>query len=90
LHAAALANHVEAAKLLIASGAPINDLDSNDYSPLLYASTVNFGDEGMVKMLLASGANSKVKTKTGETPLSQATRYHHTNLVAALSKVSSK
>jgi ankyrin repeat protein len=90
LHQAALANHLDAAQLLIASGAPVDTVDKNGYSALLYASTINFGDDRMVKLLLKAGANPAIKAKSGETALSQAKRYHHTNLVAALGQVSSK
>jgi ankyrin repeat protein len=86
LHSAALANRVDAAKPLIASGAPVNDLDKYGFTPLLYASAVDFGDDSMVKLLLKSGADPKVRSKTGETALSQAKRYKYPHLQTALEK----
>jgi ankyrin repeat protein len=90
LHSAALANRVSAAQLLIAVGAPVNDLDKYGYTPLLYASTVDFGDDSMVKLLLKAGADPKVRAKAGETALSQAKRYKYPHIQSALEKGETK
>ena len=86
LHMAALSNRVESAQALIKAGAPLNDVDKHGYTPLLYASTVDFGDERMVNLLLRSGADPKARAKTGETPLSQAKRYKYPHIRAVLSE----
>jgi ankyrin repeat protein len=90
LQMAAMTNHVEAAEALIAAGAPLNDADKHGYTPLLYASTVDFGDDRMVNLLLKAGADPKLRTKAGETPLSQAKRYHYAHIEAALEKAGAR
>jgi ankyrin repeat protein len=84
LHMAVLTNHLEAAQALVAAGVPLNDVDKHGYTPLLYASTVDFGDDRMVKLLLRAGADSKVRAKAGETALSQARRYQYPHIQTAL------
>ena len=83
---AALANQVEAAQALIAAGAAVNDVDKHGYTALLYPSTVDFGDDRMVQLLLKAGADSKVKSKSGDTALSQARRFKYGQIQAALEK----
>jgi ankyrin repeat protein len=90
LQMAAMTNHVEAAQALIAAGAPLNDADKHGYTPLLYASTVDFGDDRMVNLLLKAGADPTLRTKAGETPLSQAKRYHYAHIEAALEKAGAR
>jgi len=90
LHSAVLANKVEAAQALISAGAALNDADKHGYTPLLYASTVDFGDDRMVNLLLKAGADAKVKSKAGETALAQAKRFKYTHIQAALEKGGAK
>jgi ankyrin repeat protein len=90
LQMAVMTNHVEAAQALIAAGAPLNDADKHGYTPLLYASTVDFGDDRMVSLLLKAGADPTLRTKAGETPLSQARRYHYPHIQAALEKAGAR
>jgi ankyrin repeat protein len=90
LHMAALSNRVESAQALIKAGAPLNDADKHGYTALLYASTVDFGDDRMVNLLLRSGADAKAHAKTGETPLSQAKRYKYPSIQAALEKAGAR
>jgi N-acyl-D-amino-acid deacylase len=86
LHWAALANHVDAVRTLIAAGAPVNEVDKWGYTPLLYASTVDFGGSAMVKTLLEAGADRRVRTKEGKTPLEQAKAYGYPEIRAVLEK----
>ena len=67
LHWAVLADHPEVVKTLIAHGAEMNAVDRFGYTPLLYAAHVDFGDADTAKVLLAAGADAKVKTKEGKT-----------------------
>ena len=75
-----MTNHVEAARALIVAGVELNHADKHGYTPLLYASTVDFGDDRMVELLLRSSANPKVRAKGGETALSQARRYQYADI----------
>ena len=90
LHSAVLSNHVEVAQALIAAGAALNDTDKHGYTPLLYASTVDFGDDRMVNALLKAGADAKFKSKSGETALAQAKRFRYAHIQAALEKGGAK
>jgi ankyrin repeat protein len=83
---AVLTNHLEAAQALIAAGVALNDTDKHGYTPLLYASTIDFGDDRMVNLLLRAGADPKVRTKGGETALSQAKRYQYPHIQTALER----
>jgi uncharacterized protein len=75
---------VEAVQALIAAGAPVNQADKFGYTPLLYASTVNFGDSRMVDLLLRSGADPNLRNKQGKTPLAQAKAYKFSQIQEAL------
>ena len=90
LHMAVLSNRLESAQALIKAGAPLNDADKHGYTALLYASTVDFGDDRMVNLLLSAGADPKAHAKTGETPLSQAKRYKYPHIQAALEKAGAR
>jgi len=72
LHWAALSNHAEAVKALIAGGAKVNAVDAFGYTPPLYAATIDFGDDETVKPLLQAGADPSIKSKDGKTAITQA------------------
>ena len=84
LHWAVIADHVDAVKTLLAAGADVNAVDRFGYTPLLYASTIDFGDAETATMLLAAGANPNVKDKGGQTALSQSREFPY--IQAALQK----
>lgn len=69
-HDLALANS------LLESGAPVNERDGNDNTPLILACNSNHAD--MVKLLLEHGANWQVHNKDWESPLILAS--YHGNL----------
>jgi len=77
-------------KTLIAAGVGLNDADKHGYTPLLYASTVDFGDDRMVNLRLKAGAGARVKRKAGETALAQAKRFKYSHIQAALEKGGAK
>jgi len=87
LHSAALGNRVEAARLLLDSGAPVNAVDANGYSPLLYAATLNFGDTRLAQALLQAHADPALKSKEGATALSQTERFRYPLLQKVLKSV---
>ena len=61
LAAAATAGNEETVKLLLDRGAKVNVQDIRGYSPLLYAAGSDAMPAGIVKMLLANGADPNVK-----------------------------
>jgi ankyrin repeat protein len=85
-----LANHVEAAQALIAAGVAVNQTDSYGYTPLLYASTVDFGDSRMVDLLLSAGANPNLRNKQGKTALGQAKAYRFSYIEASLERAGAR
>jgi len=64
---AATAGNEETVKLLLDRGAEVNIQDVRGYSPLLYAAGADAMPAGIVKLLLAKGADTKVRADD-ETP----------------------
>lgn len=83
---AAIANRVDMAALLIGRGADVNHVDKKGMTPLLYAASIDFGDSGMIDLLIKSGARRDVRTKEGQTPLDLARQYKHVDLVPRLAE----
>ncbi|MBM3755632.1 MAG: hypothetical protein FJW38_16800 [Acidobacteria bacterium] len=73
LGAAATSGVEESVKLLLASGARVNDQDDRGYSPLMYAAGSDAMPAGVVKLLLAAGADISA-TGEGETARSLAAK----------------
>jgi len=88
LHWAVLANHPDVVKVLISRGANVNAVDGFSYTPLLYASTIDFGDAMTTTALLAAGADPEIKDKLGKTPWAHSIEYPY--IRAALEKVGAK
>ncbi|MBK5295087.1 MAG: ankyrin repeat domain-containing protein [Acidobacteriia bacterium] len=84
LHWAALGNRTAAVNVLLQAGAKVNAVDSFGYTPLLYASTVDFGNDSVVRSLLAAGADRSMKTPEGRTAADQASKYRYPHISKAL------
>jgi hypothetical protein len=50
----------------------------------MYAATVDVGETGAVKALMAAGADRRIRNDKGRSPLAQARYYKHADLAAAL------
>ena len=81
---ATLANQTEMARLLIEHGADVNHVDKFGMTPLLYAASIDFGDSGMINLLLDHGAKRDSRSTEGLTAIELARKYHHTHLLKAL------
>jgi ankyrin repeat protein len=81
---AVVANRVQAARLLISRGADVNAVDKQGMTALLYAASVDYGDSGMIDLLLKSGATKEARTKEGLTAVELARKYGHTHLLKSL------
>lgn len=72
LHWAAIANRPTVIPLLVEAGVPINAKDENDYTPLMYAATIDFGDQAVYRALLKAGADPSIRNADGRTALEQS------------------
>jgi len=84
LHWAAVTNRAEVIPALVEAHVPINSLDDNGFTPLMYAATLDFGDTEVLKALLKAGADKTIRNFESRTPAAQARRYKHAHLEAAL------
>jgi ankyrin repeat protein len=84
LHWAAIANRAAVIPALSDARVPINAVDDNGYTPLMYAATIDFGDTDVLKALLKAGADKTIRSFEGRTPAAQARQYKHSRLEAAL------
>jgi ankyrin repeat protein len=84
LHWAVIANRPEVIPALLKAGVPLNAQDEHDFTPLMYAATIDFGDSASLKALLRAGADPKIRNDAGRTALEQAHYYGHVNLESVL------
>jgi len=84
LHWAAIANRATVIPALSDARVPINAVDDNGYTPLMYAATIDFGDTDVLKALLKAGADKTIRSFEGRTPAAQARQYKHSRVEAAL------
>lgn len=79
-------NDVKQARLLISRKADVNHVDKLGYTPLLWAANVDFGDTGMLELLLEAGADPRFRNKEGLTALQLAVRHNHARHKTVLEK----
>jgi ankyrin repeat protein len=84
LHWATITNRPALIPVLVQAGVPVDDVDEHGFTPLMYAATIDFGDDQVLKALLAAGADRTLRNDEGRTPAQQARRYQHKALEAAL------
>jgi len=63
-------------------GAP--GFDGFDFTPLMYAATIDFGDTRSLQALLKAGADPNIRNAEGLTAIEQARKYRHGNFEAVL------
>jgi ankyrin repeat protein len=84
LHWAVIANRPVVIPALIAAGVALNAQDEFDFTPLMYAATIDFGDTECLKILLKAGADPTIRNAEGRTPLEQARYFHNARIEAVL------
>jgi ankyrin repeat protein len=84
LHWAAITDRPALVPVLAAAHVPIDDMDDNGFTPLMYAATIDFGDDAVLKALLKAGADKTIRNYEGRTPLAQAKHYKHSRLESTL------
>ena len=80
LHWAVITNHPSVIPALVEAGVPINAKDGFDFTPLMYAATIDFGDTRSLQALLKAGADPNIRNAEGLTAIEQARKYQHSNL----------
>jgi ankyrin repeat protein len=84
LHWAVIANRPSLIPALVKAGVEINAQDEHDFTPLMYAATIDFGDTASLQALLKAGADPTIPNDAGRTALEQAHYYGHVNLETVL------
>jgi ankyrin repeat protein len=78
LHWAAIANRPEVIPVLVEAGVPLDDTDDSGYTPLMYAATIDFGNDQTLQLLRKAGADPNIRNPDGRTATQQARRYLRT------------
>jgi ankyrin repeat protein len=84
LHWAAITNRHAVVPLLAEAGVPLDAVDENGFTPLMYAATIDFGDTRVLQSLLRAGPNPHIRNREGRTPLEQARHFGHAQFEAVL------
>jgi uncharacterized protein len=82
LHSAVAGRHAELTAMLVESGAPVNVAQRGGWTPLHAAA--QHGDEGLVDLLLAAGADPGALADDGRSPADMAEAAGHPALAARL------
>jgi ankyrin repeat protein len=84
LHWATITNRPALIPVLAKMGVPVNDLDHNGFSPLMYAATLDFGETRALRALLKAGADPKLANHDGRNAIQQAEFLKHEEMVSIL------
>ena len=84
MHWAAITNRSELIPVLLAAKVPLDEVDDNGYTPLMYAASVDFGDTKTLEALLAAGADTQIRDYKNRSALDHAKRLKHAAIVARL------
>jgi ankyrin repeat protein len=80
---ASQANHAST-ELLIQAGAAVNAADIRGMTPLMLSIATDRTDPAIVRLLLAKGADPKIKSKAGENAFDWARKYQNPEILRAL------
>jgi ankyrin repeat protein len=84
LHWATITNRPEAIAVLIGAGLDVNAADDGGYTALMYAASIDVGEDRALRALLAVGADRRVRNANGATAVGLARRHGHWALAARL------
>jgi ankyrin repeat protein len=84
LHWATIANRPAVIPILAAAGVNVNAIDEAGYTPLMYAVTIDQGNQDALEALLRAGADAQIRNADGRTALEQARRLKHEDAARAL------
>src|SRR6185437_445246 len=71
-------------KLLIDAGANVNARDTRGMTPLMLSISTDRPDPQIIRLLLAKGADTSVRSKRGETALDWANKFRNPDVFSAL------
>jgi len=84
LHWATITNRSALIPVLAKMRVPVNDVDDNGFSPLMYAATLDFGETQTLRALLKAGADPRLANKEGKNAIQQAEALKHMQAVSIL------
>jgi ankyrin repeat protein len=84
LHWAAITNRATAIPVLARAGVSIDAVDEFGFTPLMYAATIDHDTQDTLDALLRAGADPRIRNADGRTPLQQAQRLKHVDIVRVL------
>ena len=84
LHWATITNRASVIPILVKAGVPINAIDAAGFTPLMYAATIDQGDDDTLEALRRAGASQRIRNDQGRTPVQQAERLKHKRAAVAL------
>lgn len=84
LHSAVVSGSAEEVKLLLDAGAPVDPLDIRGMTPLMIAVSTDRPNAGIVKMLLAKGADASIRSKIGESTVDWARKFNNPAILSTL------
>ncbi|MEO5922642.1 MAG: ankyrin repeat domain-containing protein [Bryobacteraceae bacterium] len=84
MHWATITNRPELIPVLLEAKVPLDEVDDNGYTPLMYAASIDFGETKTLDALLKAGANRDIKDYKNRTALQHAQRLGHAAIIAKL------
>jgi ankyrin repeat protein len=84
LHWAVITNRASVVPVLVEAGVPVDDVDGFDFTPLMYAVTLDQGDTDTLDAVLRAHPDRTIRNDAGRTPMQQARRLGRTRAVRAL------
>lgn len=84
LHWATITNRWAVVPLLARAGVPIDEIDDAEFTPIMYAVTIDHGDQRTLEALLRAGADPLIRNAAGRTALEQAEFLEHADAARAL------
>ncbi len=84
LHSAIVSGSAEEVKLLLDAGAPVDPRDIRGMTPLMVAVSTDHPNAGIVKMLLAKGADASIRSKIGESTVDWARKFNNPAILSTL------
>ena len=85
IHWATITNRAAVIPVLAAARVPVDATDDFGYTPLMYAATIDQGDNDTLEALLRAGADVSIRDDEGRTALQQAQRLKHLDAARVLS-----